>query len=684
MKSLIYKPAIDGLRAFAVLSVILFHFDNTLLPGGFIGVDMFFVISGYIITSVIHSQMQNKSFSFIHFYSKRIKRILPLFYLVAVFSLILAYFLFTPDDFSSFADTLRYSSAFIANIYFEKHSGYFAPTSETMPLLHTWSLSIEEQFYFLWPVILLFFNKYINKKTLIIILSIAVLSGAIYSEYLARTNISQAYYWIQSRAFELLIGATLSVILTKNSKRDNIKSNIYKWFGYLGVICLIMLFFNINKNSLFPGLNALLVVMATCFIITATECTQKGISLFLCHPICVFIGKLSYSLYLWHWPVLAFYRYNYVSFGITGWLVCAFSTIVLSLLSWTFFEKPLRYAKVKDKWVYILYLIIPIIISVSIAKFIAKNEGLPYRYSDEALKVFNISNRTYDIEKLTLPKTNQYKTFEPYIIGDASHQINAFIWGDSHAGYLRSFIDELGKKYQFSALYGGLSGCPPVIGAYIIKYNKEENKCTQKNNDILKQIVESKVQLIFIAARWAVYSETTLSLGEEGSLMFMGEKGEYVTNVKTSRRALAHGLHRAIKQLIKYNKTVILFTQAPDYPYNPSNCIIKLTKNKQFNSGNCDLDEKQIIQRLSYSNKLINSLQKEFPELFVINLSAIICKDGMCRSQINKIPLYHDNDHLNAQGPRVLYSEYIQTKQAESLKKLLLKIKEENNLALSN
>ncbi|WP_232314543.1 acyltransferase family protein [Grimontia marina] len=149
-----YRPDVDGLRAIAVLLVIIFHFNTDILPGGFIGVDIFFVISGFIITSTIYPQMLAGTFTFSSFYERRIKRILPLFYTVALSCLVAAYFLFAPNDFSAFADSLRYASVFISNIFFEKNTGYFAPSSETMPLLNIWSLSVEEQFYFIWPMAL--------------------------------------------------------------------------------------------------------------------------------------------------------------------------------------------------------------------------------------------------------------------------------------------------------------------------------------------------------------------------------------------------------------------------------------------------------------------------------------------------------------------------------------------------
>ena len=224
-----YRADIDGLRSLAVISVIIFHFNNQWIPGGFIGVDIFFVISGFIITTAIYPQIQSGRFSFNQFYVKRIKRILPLFYLISIFSLVLAYLLFTPNDFVGFADSLMYASSFIANIYFERHSGYFSPTSDTMPLLHTWSLSIEEQFYLVWPLCLIILAKFLSKKWLLIAILTPLVALTFYSQQLVLSTPSSAYYLIQARGFELLFGALLAIFsLIKKDAKIELPTIVYQ------------------------------------------------------------------------------------------------------------------------------------------------------------------------------------------------------------------------------------------------------------------------------------------------------------------------------------------------------------------------------------------------------------------------------------------------------------------------
>jgi len=676
MAQLKYRPDIDGLRALAVLAVIAFHFDNQLLSGGFIGVDIFFVISGYIITSVIYPQVLAGDFSFSEFYLKRIKRILPLFYLVALFSLIVASIIFTPDDFVGFADSLRYSSSFIANIYFEKHSGYFAPASETMPLLHIWSLSIEEQFYMLWPVALILGTRFLPKRILLAGLSSAVLLLAGYSEFLSLNNYSAAYYLIQSRSFELLLGAMLAVFLfIKKDKKVSFPAIVYQISGLLGLAGLFFLVSFLNKESVFPGFNALLVIIATALIILSGENVNGLAYRILSQSIMVFVGKLSYSLYLWHWPVLAFYRYYHIEFGLKGVWICAVTTLILSLLSWKFFEAPLRYSMIRKRYVYLFYLIIPIILSVTIAKVIAGNDGYSSRFSDNVLKLYQISKSDFDDEKPLKPQTQAYAPFEPYLFGDSSQpKVNSFLWGDSHAGHFRPFVDLLGKKYQFSSLYGGLGGCPPLSGVDLVKYGRPETACSKSNELLAKRIIGSDADLVFIAARWAMYTETTRLEGEKGSRVYLGDKSDYSESKENSRRAFSEGLERTVRLLTDHDRHVVLFKEIPSYPFYPSNCWIKKETYSWLDTLSCEGNQLQVDVRFAYANQIIDALAEKYPALIVISPKDILCTGVSCASMLGDIPLYKDNNHLNAQGARELLNAYFKTPESERLKSLLTEL----------
>ncbi|HFG1578263.1 TPA: acyltransferase family protein [Vibrio cholerae] len=658
MSNLKYRADIDGLRAIAVLMVVLFHMNADWIPGGFIGVDIFFVISGYIITSAIYPQIVNKEFSFNQFYVKRIKRILPLFYLVAMTSLVFAYWLYTPNDFMGFADSLRYASTFIANVYFEKHSGYFAPTSETLPLLHTWSLSIEEQFYFVWPMVLILAARYLNSRFFWGVMFATLVGFIGYSEYMARLGGSSGYYLIQSRAFELLMGALLAIMVYPKSQNSReLPRGFYHLTGIVGMVSLVWLSFSLNESDVFPGIHALFVTIASALVIVSGTSKTSTISYVLSLRPMVLIGRLSYSLYLWHWPVLAFYRYYFISFTIVDAIICGVITVILSFASWLWVENPLRHAQIGKRWVYLFYLILPIGCSVVVAKQIVAQDGYPTRFSESVQAIFSQSAYTFDDNKNHRMQIVDSYPFESPVIGDIEQPITAYIWGDSHAGHFRSFVDVLGKQEGFAALFGGLGGCPPVIGSDLIKHGKPEQKCSERNNEIALKLAELKPDVVFLAGRWTMYVETTRSVGEKGSRVYLGDETDYSESIDNSRRAFKEGLERTIKHLVEAGIKPILFEQVPDYDFNPSNCLVKKATYGWMQDASCDLPLSVMLERQEMTNTIIDEIAKKYPKVEVIPILSIICDEVSCKSQLNSTPLYMDNNHLNYEGARVL-AEY--------------------------
>ncbi|PKF50853.1 acyltransferase family protein [Enterovibrio nigricans] len=672
MANIKYRPDIDGLRAIAVLLVITFHFNKDILPSGFIGVDIFFVISGFIITSAIFPQMISGDFTFSSFYEKRIKRILPLFYLVAILSLVLAYILFAPNDFSSFADSLRYSSVFISNIYFEKSTGYFAPSSETMPLLHIWSLSVEEQFYFIWPIVLLVCVRYLPKKSAssMLILSMVALVGL--SQFLALTEPSQAYFLIQGRAFEMLMGASLALAIFKaREKRLVLPNKVYVLTGAAGTLFLVLSLVYLDKSKIFPGLNAAIVCFGAVLLIFSGDKKDSPTSKFLSLPILVWIGRLSYSLYLWHWPVQAFYRYYEPEFGIKGFVICSALTLGLSLLSYKLVENPARYFSVKKKYVFIGYFLIPVVALVLIAKNIEKHEGYPNRFSKEAMALYYDSVSNIDSEKQSRKQLEAYEPFFPMLLGDQTKSSpSVFLWGDSHAQHFQPFVDELGKKYHFGALYAGAGGCPPIAEGGRVRYGELEDHCYKTNERALERILDSDAKVVFLGGRWATYTETTLAKNEEGRSIYLGDEQDRTESLANNRRVFDKGLEETISKLISHGKTPVIFGQVPSYSFKPSNCLVKKANYHWMAKSSCDENEEPFKERYRYFNDMLNSLKKKYPQLVIIDIPDLLCKDNKCVSSIDGKPIYKDNNHINAVGSRKIYEAYMASSDSDRLKAL--------------
>lgn len=337
-----YRAEIDGLRAVAVLSVMLFHAGVPFFQGGFVGVDVFFVISGYLITGIIAGELQRGTFSLAHFYERRVRRIVPALVVVTTVSFLLAFWLLLPSEMAPFARSVFSVFTVSSNILFKKETGYFDSDAELKPLLHTWSLSVEEQYYILYPFLLIVVFRFARGYLLPVLAALLVASFAC-SQYWVATQPAAAFFLLQSRAWELLVGALLALNMPRPAV-DAVLSRHAPWLSLAGVAALAWAIFAFSEQTPFPGGSALLPTLGAAALIAGA---RAGTPVWRClawQPL-VFVGLLSYSAYLWHQPVLAFARIHFDSelalslrLGLLG---LAFA---LAYLSWRFVEKPFRKA----------------------------------------------------------------------------------------------------------------------------------------------------------------------------------------------------------------------------------------------------------------------------------------------------------------------------------------------------
>jgi peptidoglycan/LPS O-acetylase OafA/YrhL len=460
-----YRPEIDGLRAIAVIAVILFHSGIGLFSGGFVGVDVFFVISGYLITSIIRAELQQGTFSFARFYERRARRILPALFLVSLASMPFAWQWLLPDQFSQYAGSLVSTNLYYSNFFFWVKSGYFDTSSELSPLLHTWSLSVEEQYYLVFPLLL--FVLWIWRRQLTVpVLACAVLASFALAEYGAQTGSSGAYYLLPTRAWELGVGALLAMLPDWNAR---LASTARVALGAAGLTMIIGSAIMFQKATPFPGRYALVPTLGAAVVIAVTRSGDSIGRLLGSRPF-VATGLISYSLYLWHQPVLAFARQRlFENPGGVALLGLLLLVAALSYLSWRFVERPFRDRSVSLAMLVALCGIATAFIVTTGLAIVSRN-GIPGRFAfisasaePERMQLARHDNGWCFYSVDTDQRLQIGAAGHGCVLGERTSSVRVLLFGDSFAGQYEPLWDALGKANGFSVTAVTTNWCSPSL-----------------------------------------------------------------------------------------------------------------------------------------------------------------------------------------------------------------------------
>jgi peptidoglycan/LPS O-acetylase OafA/YrhL len=460
---MIYRKEIDGLRALAVLPVILFHAGFAPFRGGFVGVDIFFVISGYLITTIIVGEIERGSFSLIKFYERRARRILPALFFMMLCALPFAWYWMLPNELTQFSETLIAVPLFYSNILFYLTSGYFETASELKPLLHTWSLAVEEQFYILFPLFLLLSWR-IGKNRIILLLVLLAIVSLLAAQWGSITHPSFTFFLLPTRCFELLIGSLISLFINPQKISKSINQPLCQFLSIIGLLLIVYAIISFNEKTPYPSIYTLVPTLGAGLILVFSS-SRDMVGKLLGSKLLVGIGLISYSAYLWHQPLLAFARLKSFS-ELTGThlFIIISSTILLGYLSWRFVERPFRNAKTISLKKFVGLSILLATMFVGIGLYGYKNEGLLSRFPlDAQLYVqYNDFNNWYipvrkdqcHLQDINLTKHADicYENKRPLIA----------LWGDSHASALYPGLKKLQEQYNFGVTQLTAAGCPPL------------------------------------------------------------------------------------------------------------------------------------------------------------------------------------------------------------------------------
>jgi len=607
---MLYRKEIDGLRALAVLPVLLFHAGFGLFEGGYVGVDVFFVISGYLITYIILSQLSESKFSIANFYERRAKRILPPLFLVMISCYPFAYLFMAPYEIKDFGESLIATAFFGSNFLFAFESGYFQGPSEFKPLLHTWSLAVEEQYYLFYPIFLIFAWSFFRNKITLILVLISLIS-LIACEFFSYTYPGYNFFLLPTRSWELLVGSLISIYLfNKNQSNVPPHTKYSNYFSLLGMLLVLISIFTMDSNTRFPSLVTLIPVLGTGLMILF--CTKKTLLWrLLTNRVLVWFGLISYSLYLWHQPILVFGR-MYFEDNITTAIKIALLMVstFISFLSWKYFESPIRKSSISQKNTFISVFFCIGFFSISHFYIQSKNgfiDKLKNQNNQFARTLGEYAEYTQEnqkkINKRVFPKNNKKNIL---IIGDSYSQdfVNII--------YESKYVNEFNfSAFYISARCKNLNVSNEDLQSIID--NKDKTKCAILNDHYssktLKDLIK-KSDKIILASSW-VQEDTKLISKSIKNIIELTEAKVYIVSTRSFNPAF-------------YKKGIKFFTN--------------LTKD-ELNDLNFDLEPEKLIV-----NSQINSFN-------YIDLTEVYCNEQKCNISDKKGSLLsYDGSHLTKEG----------------------------------
>jgi peptidoglycan/LPS O-acetylase OafA/YrhL len=508
-----YRGDIDGLRAIAVLSVIGYHAFPISIRGGFTGVDVFFVISGFLISGLIFDDARRQRFSFRKFYARRFRRIFPALIVILLSCLVYGWVALAPDEYRDLGQQVAAGAGFSSNILLWIQSGYFDQEATTKPLLHLWSLGVEEQFYLAWPIVIVM--VYRNFKRLRYVLFGLITLSFISSIVLTHTNPSAAFYLTTSRFWELLLGALLAYRIHSRTEVPGMAAvpPTHDRYGglraWLGLLSIAAGFFLINSDSAFPGWWALLPTLGTALAISAPHAWPNR-AILSAKPL-VYIGLISYPLYLWHWILLTFMRIaNYGEPPLKLWrLVAIAASVVLAWLTYVLVEKPIRFGGNRNA---IPRTLLACMAVCALAGFVIyATDGCAFRYPKEirALAAFHYDSdrdfyeQAYREGDCFLSAKATFADIAAQCVDDARGTTPLVaLWGDSHAASLYPGLRELQKQGAFRIAQFTASACPPIIGLH----SERRRNCESFNDSVIVRFRSLLPDVLILEAHWALYS----------------------------------------------------------------------------------------------------------------------------------------------------------------------------------
>lgn len=645
-----YRPEIDGLRAVAVIPVLFYHAGFSWFSGGYVGVDVFFVISGYLITSILIGEILNGNFSIWRFYERRARRILPALCFIMLACVPFAWMWMLPDQFKDFGQSIVAVVFFASNILFWRESGYFEASAEEKPMLHTWSLAVEEQYYLLFPIFLLLTLRYGKQRVFWMICIMAFISYCI-AEWGWRNKPVANFYLLPSRIWELLAGSLAAFVVTSKGVRSN---EFYAAIGGFMIIIGVLMF---DHRTPFPSTYTLLPVIGSVLVILFADTGTWTAKVLALRPV-VGIGLISYSIYLWHQPLFAFARIRLITEpSQTVMLGLSLLSIMFAYLTWVYVEQPFR-AKtgwpLKQAQVFRLSGVVLFIFAV-FGAWAHVQHGAAFRLPTEVRGLMTARkgdssqcHNALNSRDISIGKT--------CTVGADDQKLTIAVIGDSHAARISDALSDALKERRLSAaLYNG-SWCAPLM--HFATNAAKKNNCVRTMNASFEHIIaQSDIETVILFAEWSNYTSGTRHGGQGADSYVFDISGAFsftsvtpLENVKHFEKAVAYTFGR-MKQA---QKRVVIVMPTPEFHFHVPKTLAKLAL---FDGNQIALPS---VHKAGYvsRNKDAITIIKQYADEYgfdTVDPYPIFCKSDICAySDSMGQALYEDDNHLNYSGAQKL------------------------------